>query len=113
MLNLIGVIIAFVIIILLIRKKINFGISLILGSIIVGIFSLGEIDPIEIPKAFIEASFYSYKTNQFITSTIELALLMTLIFMLAKCMQETGAINSRVHHQVTHRDERSDFIKIA
>ena len=96
MLNLIGVIIAFVIIILLIRKKINFGISLILGSIIVGIFSLGEIDPIEIPKAFIEASFYSYKTNQFITSTIELALLMTLIFMLAKCMQETGAIKKLI-----------------
>jgi integral membrane protein (TIGR00529 family) len=96
MLNLIGVIIAFIIIILLIRKKINFGISLILGSIIVGIFSLGEINPIEIPKAFIEASFYSYKTNQFITNTIEFALLMTLIFMLAKCMQETGAIKKLI-----------------
>ena len=92
MLNLIGVIIAFIIIIILIRKKFNFGLSLIIGSIIVGVFSLQEIQLIDIPKAMIEASFYSFEKNQIYTSTIELAILMTLIYILAKLMQETGAI---------------------
>ena len=92
MLNLIGVIIAFIIVIILIRKKFNFGLSLIIGSIIVGVFSLQEIQLIDIPKAMIEASFYSFEKNQIYTSTIELAILMTLIYILAKLMQETGAI---------------------
>ena len=92
MLNLIGVIIAFIIVIILIRKKLNFGLSLIIGSIIVGVFSLQEIQLIDIPKAMIEASFYSFEKNQIYTSTIELAVLMTLIYILAKLMQETGAI---------------------
>ena len=96
MLNLLGVIIAFIVIIVLIRKKFNFGLSLILGSLIVGIFSLWEIDPIDIPKAIIEASFYSFKTDQIVTQTIELALLMTLIYILAKLMQETGAITKLI-----------------
>ena len=96
MLNLLGVIIAFIVIIVLIRKKFNFGLSLILGSLIVGVFSLWEIDPIDIPKAIIEASFYSFKTDQIVTQTIELALLMTLIFILAKLMQETGAITKLI-----------------
>ena len=96
MLNLLGVIIAFIVIIVLIRKKFNFGLSLILGSLIVGVFSLWEIDPIDIPKAIIEASFYSFKTDQIVTQTIELALLMTLIYILAKLMQETGAITKLI-----------------
>lgn len=96
MLNLIGIIIAFIVIIILIRKKFNFGLSLILGSLIAGVFSLQEIDPIDIPKAMIEGSFYSFKTGQIVTQTIELALLMTLIFILAKLMQETGAITKLI-----------------
>jgi integral membrane protein (TIGR00529 family) len=92
MLNLIGVIIAFIVIIILIRRKVNFGFTLLLGSIIIGVFSLEVISPIDIPKTMIEASFYSFQTHQIVTSTTELALLMTLIFVLAKCMQETGAI---------------------
>ena len=96
MLNLVGVIVAFTIIIFLIRKKFNFGLSLLLGSIIVGIFSIGEIEPIEIPRAFINSTIYSYESNQIVTDTIELAILMTLIFMLAKCMQETGAIKKLI-----------------
>jgi uncharacterized protein len=92
MLNLIGVTVAFVVIIFLIRKKFNFGLSLIVGSLIVGIFSLQEIQMIDIPKAIIEASFYSFKTNQIYTYTIELAILMTVIYVLAKLMQETGSI---------------------
>jgi integral membrane protein (TIGR00529 family) len=96
MLNLIGVILAFIIIILLIRKKVNFGLSLFLGSLIVGVFSLQLITPLDIPKAIIEASFYSFEKQEIITETIELAMLMTLIFILAKTMQETGAITKLI-----------------
>lgn len=92
MLNLIGVIVAFIVIIFLIRKKFNFGLSLIIGSLIVGVFSLQEIQPIDIVKGIIEATFYSFETNQIYTYTIELAILMTIIYILAKLMQETGAI---------------------
>lgn len=92
MLNLIGVIVAFIVIIFLIRKKFNFGLSLIIGSLIVGVFSLKEIQPIDIVKGIIEATFYSFETNQIYTYTIELAILMTTIYILAKLMQETGAI---------------------
>jgi integral membrane protein (TIGR00529 family) len=92
MLNLLGVILAFIVIIILIRKKLNFGLSLFIGSLIVGVFSLQVISPIDIPKAIIEASFYSFEKQQIMTETLELALLMTLIFVLAKAMQETGAI---------------------
>ena len=97
MLNLVGVIIAFIVIIFLIRKKFNFGFSLIIGSLIVGVFSLWEIEPIEIPKAMIEASFYSFKNEQIMTYTIELAILMIFIFILAKLMQETGAITKLIN----------------
>ena len=50
MLNLIGVVIAFIVILILIRKKVNFGLSLLVGSLIVGVFSLEVITPIDIPK---------------------------------------------------------------
>ncbi|MCX6662652.1 MAG: DUF401 family protein, partial [Euryarchaeota archaeon] len=96
MLNLIGVILAFIVILILIRKKVNFGLSLLVGSLIVGVFSLEVITPIDIPKAMIEASFYSFEKQQIMTETLELALLMTLIFVLAKSMQETGAITKLI-----------------
>ena len=96
MLNLVGIIVSFIIIIFLIRKKINFGLSLIFGSIVLGIFSLQEIESIDILKAFIEASIYSFETNQIVTATIELALLLFLIYLLAKTMQETGAIQKLI-----------------
>ena len=96
MLNVLGVIIAFLVIIFLIRKKFNFGLSLILGSLILGIFSLQTIELIEIPKAVIQASIYSFKEQQIVTETVELAVLMTLIFILAKCMQETEAIKKLI-----------------
>jgi len=97
MLNLIGVIVAFAVIIFLIRKKINFGLSLILGSIIVGLFSLQEISIVDIPKSFIEATFYSFKNQTINFQTIELAILLTLIYILAKAMQETDAINKMIN----------------
>jgi len=96
MLNLVGVIIAFIIVILLIRKKFNFGLSLIIGSIIVGIFSLQDIESIEIPKAFVKAIIYDFDKQVFDFQTIEIAILLSLIFILAKCMQETGAIKKLI-----------------
>ena len=96
MLNLVGVIVAFIVIILLIRKKFNFGLSLILGSLIVGIFSLKTINLSDIGKAIVQATIYSFDENKIYTETIELAILMTLIYVLAKCMQETGAIKKLI-----------------
>jgi integral membrane protein (TIGR00529 family) len=96
MLNLIGVIIAFALIIILIRKKFNFGLSLIIGSLILGVFSLQEINAVEIPKAFVEALIYSFEDNKLDTLAIELALLLLLIYILAKCMQETNAIQKLI-----------------
>jgi len=96
MLNLIGVIVSFVVIIYLIRKKFNFGLSLILGSVVVVIFSLPEINPIEIPKALGKALIYDYDKQMFDFQTIELAVLLTIIYILAKCMQETDAIKKLI-----------------
>ena len=96
MLNVLGVVIAFIAIIFLIRKKFNFGLSLILGSLILGFFSLQTIELIDIPKAIIQASIYSFEEQQIVTETVELAVLMALIFTLAKCMQETNAIKKLI-----------------
>ena len=97
MLNAIGVIVAFIVIILLIRKRFNFGLSLLIGSVIIGLFSLQIIEILDIPKAFISGSIYSFQDQQIQTDTVELALLMVLIYILAKCMQETGAITKLIH----------------
>ena len=108
MLNLIGVVVAFAVIIFLIRKKFNFGISIIIGSLILGLFSLQEMPPINILKAFIEALIYNFENRPFESmftnfqtsrldfEAIELAVLMILIFILAKSMQLTGAINKLI-----------------
>jgi len=108
MLNLIGAVIAFVVIIILIRKQFDFGLSLILGSIILGVFSLQSITVYDIPKAILEATIYhfddqplqsivySFDVHRVYTGTVELAVLMTLIYVLAKCMQDTGAIKKLI-----------------
>ena len=96
MLNLIGVIIAFIIVIILIRKKFNFGLSLIIGSFIITIFSLSDIAFTEIPKAYLKALIYDYDKSVFNLETIELALLLTFIYILAKTMQETEAIKKAI-----------------
>lgn len=96
MLNVLGVVVAFVVIILLIRKKFNFGLSLLMGSFIVGVFSLQAVNPIEIPKAIGKALIYDFDKQVFDFQTIELTILLTLIYILAKCMQETGAIKKMI-----------------
>lgn len=92
MLNLIGVLIAFILILILIRKKVNFALALIIGALIVALFSLQIITPLQILEGFLEATIYNVTTHTVVIDTIELAILMTLILMLAKCMQETKAI---------------------
>ena len=87
LLNLIGVLAAFIFIIYFIRKKFNFGLSLFIGSIILSIFSLESTRPIEIIYKIIDVSIYSIDSNEFYTETLELSILMTLIFVLAKTMQ--------------------------
>jgi hypothetical protein len=93
MLNLIGVIIAFAIVIILIRRKFNFGLSLILGSFIVAVFSLTNVTAIEIPKSYLKALIYDIDNQVFDFQTIELVILLTLIYILAKAMQKTGSID--------------------
>jgi integral membrane protein (TIGR00529 family) len=97
LLNLFGVFIAFFLIIYLIRKKFNFGLSLFIGSIILGIFSVESIEPYQIFNKIMEVSIYSIDNNEFYTETIELSILMTLIFILAKTMQETKAIEKLIN----------------
>ncbi|MEA3457641.1 MAG: DUF401 family protein [Candidatus Thermoplasmatota archaeon] len=92
LLNLIGVFIAFVIVIVLIRRQFDFGLSLITGSLIIGLFSLPSIGVWGIVRAIIEATIYSFEEGALATQTLELAVLMTLIYMLAKMMQNTKAI---------------------
>lgn len=92
-----GIILAFVVIILLIRRRFNFGASLILGALLLGFFSLQIAQYIEIPKALLEATFYSFSAQRIITDPLELAILMTLIYVLAKSMQETGSIQQLIN----------------
>ena len=75
MFTLLGVLIAFILIIILIRKQYNFGLSLLLGALIVGIFSLDTITLVDIPKAFVEASIYSFTDHVIVTETVDLAVL--------------------------------------
>ncbi len=91
-LTVIGIIISFSLVILFIRRKYDFGLSLITGAIVLALFSLQTISPYRILYGISDAIGYSIDKNHFTTETIELALLVTLIFMLAKSMQTTGAI---------------------
>ena len=117
--TLLGVIIAFVVIILLIRKQTNFlkfpilneikfGLLMIIGALILGVFSLEKIQPSDILKSIVDSIIYHFK-NQPLSSiidnfdikniyfdTIELALLTTLIYILAKLLQETGSIKKLI-----------------
>ena len=89
MLQLIGVLVSFILIILLIRFKVNFGFALLIGSLILALFSVNTMDITTIPNSMIQ-------DQEFLVETFELAILMTLIYILAKMMQETGAISKLI-----------------
>lgn len=96
MLNLIGLILSFTVIILLLRKKINFGVSLLIGSIIVAVFSLAETDAYAIGKAVLKSLIYSVDEGRFELTTLKLALVMLLIVLLARSMRETGSLEKLI-----------------
>lgn len=89
---LLGMILSFALVVMLIRRRVNFGISLLLGSFLLSLFSLAAVSVESVFFAFLKATIYDVQNVVFIWDTIELAVLMTLIFMLASLMQDTGAI---------------------
>jgi uncharacterized protein len=89
---LLGMILSFALVIILIRKRINFGISLLLGSVALGVFSLASVSVESVFYAFLKATIYDVNSGIIVWDTIELAVLMTLIYILASLMQDTGAI---------------------
>jgi integral membrane protein (TIGR00529 family) len=97
LLSLIGLLLSFTLIIILIRFKFNFGISLIIGSIILGVFSLQVINIFDLIDTYTYALLYSFKTNAYQTRTLELAILMSLIYILASLMQKTGAVSKLIN----------------
>lgn len=92
-----GIILAFAVIIFRKQLKIeDFGLSMAAGSLTLGAFALGRIEPLDIPKAFIEALFYSFSDGRIYTDTVELTFLMVLILTLARVLQATGGIEKLV-----------------
>lgn len=89
---LLGMVLSFALVVMLIRRRVNFGISLLLGSFLLSLFSLAAVSVESVFFAFLKATIYDVQNAVFIWDTIELAVLMTLIFMLASLMQDTGAI---------------------
>lgn len=87
-----GTIFSFIVVVLLIRRRVNFGISLLLGSLLLAIISLVSLSVETVFSAFLKATIYNTKTGTIVIDTIELAILMTLIYMLASLMQDTGGI---------------------
>ena len=97
MLIILGTILAFGVIVARRRLRIpDFGLALMAGSVVLGAFSIGPVAPVQIPKAFIEATFYSFSSGRIYAGTMELTLLMSLILMLARALQETGGIERLV-----------------
>lgn len=87
-----GTIFSFIVVVLLIRRRVNFGISLLLGSLFLAIISLVSLSVETVFSAFLKATIYNTNTGTIVIDTIELAILMTLIYMLASLMQDTGGI---------------------
>jgi len=96
MLNLIGLLISFVIIIIMLRKKINFGFSLITGSLVMIIFSSFEIEISEMAKSLLESLIYSIDKQTFQLTTIKLAVVVLLIVVVAKSMELTGMLEKLI-----------------
>ena len=96
MLNLIGLLVSFVIILIMLRKKINFGFSLITGSLVMIIFSSFETDISEIAKSLLESLIYSIDKQTFQLTTIKLAVVVLLIVVIAKSMELTGMLEKLI-----------------
>lgn len=95
--SLFGVVIAIGFVIVLIRLHKNFGLSLLAGAFVLGLFGVldGDLSLLEVGMAYIEGTCFSFESGWY-AETVLLALLMTLIFMLATCMQRLGAVGRLV-----------------
>jgi len=100
--SLFGVVIALGFVIVLIRMHKNFGLSLLAGAFVLGLFGVfdGNLSLLEVGKAYVEGTCYSFESGWY-AETVLLALLMTLIFMLATCMQRLGAVSRLVESMRT------------
>ena len=100
--SLLGVLVALGFVIVLIRMHKNFGLSLLVGAFVLGLFGVldGNLSLLEVGKAYIEGTCYSFESGWY-ADTILLAILMTLIFMLATCMQRLGAVGRLVNSMQT------------
>jgi len=89
MLNVIGLTVAFVLVVFLVRKWGEYGLSMILGAIIVALFSYQYLPTREIPAVFWKAVASE--------DTIALTISIVLIGVLANAMKETGEINGLIN----------------
>ncbi|HDM25408.1 MAG TPA: DUF401 family protein, partial [Thermoplasmatales archaeon] len=88
--TIVGVATAFAAIILLIRISKNFGIAILCGAIIAALFSLETLSPDKIGLAILNA-IISWKT-------IGLAIIVTLVSIIAYSMKETGLTDKLVNN---------------
>ena len=88
MLSAFGALLSFPVIVYLIRKKVDFGISLLVGSFIIAIFSIDYLGFCGIFDAFSKAIIYSIDEHKLVTLTLELILIVNFINMLATIMKE-------------------------
>ncbi len=85
--EIIGLIVAFIVIVSLVMKRVNLGIAMIIGSIIIGILS---------PKIGLSRLFSVAATGIFNTTTLDLVLVIISIGMIAKLMDKTGLVDQMI-----------------
>ena len=88
MLSAFGALLSFPVIVYLIRKKVDFGISLLVGSFIIAIFSIDYLGFYGIFDAVSRAIIYSIDEHKLVTLTLELILIVNFINTLATIMKE-------------------------
>ncbi|MCD6411382.1 MAG: DUF401 family protein [Thermoplasmata archaeon] len=88
MLSAFGALLSFPVIVYLIRKKVDFGISLLVGSFIIAIFSIDYLGFYGIFDAVSRTIIYSIDEHKLVTLTLELILIVNFINMLATIMKE-------------------------
>ncbi|HEX17703.1 MAG TPA: DUF401 family protein [Thermoplasmatales archaeon] len=92
MLGFIGLILSFLLIILLISRGRSFGLSLLIGSIPVFVFSAFERDPLIMAKEILAELIYSIDDGTIDLSMIKLTLVVLMITIIARSMEITGML---------------------
>ncbi|HDO19472.1 MAG TPA: DUF401 family protein [Thermoplasmatales archaeon] len=89
--------ISFSVVIILARKKWNFGVSLLIGSLIVAVFSSFEVGAEVMIKSVLKSLIYSIDDGRFELTTIKLAFVVLFIISLANLMQRLGSLEKLVN----------------